>query len=165
MKKIILPVLLFIIVVVLVILFENKTNKSNKELYFSTALDKEYIYIKNGEKTPITITFSEDKVFGSAGINSYFAGYKVDNNNNVQFSPIGSTMMAGPMDEMEREREYLSLLNDVNVVKVYKDRMELITKNNVVLTFIEAKNEQSLEKESDKDGVIIGEEANLPKVK
>lgn len=165
MKKIILPVLLFIIVVVLVMLFENKTNKSNKELYFSTALDKEYIYIKNGEKTPITITFSEDKVFGSAGINSYFAGYKVDNNNNVQFSPIGSTMMAGPMDEMEREREYLSLLNDVNVVKVYKDRMELITKNNVVLTFIEAKKEQGLEKESDKDGVIIGEEANLPKVK
>ena len=147
------------------ILFENKANKNNKELYFSTALDKEYIYIKNGEKTPITITFSEDKVFGSAGINSYFAGYKVDNNDNVQFSPIGSTMMAGPIDEMEREREYLSLLNDVNVVKVYKDRMELITKNNVVLTFIEAKKEQGLKKESDKDGVIIGEEANLPKVK
>ena len=165
MKKIILPILLFIIVVVLVILFENKTNKNNKELYFSTALDKEYIYIKNGEKTPITITFSEDKVFGSAGINSYFAGYKVDNNDNVQFSPIGSTMMAGPIDEMEREREYLSLLNDVNVVKVYKDRMELITKYNVVLTFIEAKKEQGLKKESDKDGVIIGEEANLPKVK
>lgn len=165
MKKIILPILLFVIVVALVVLFENKTNKNNKELYFSTALDKEYTYIKNGEKTPITITFSEDKVFGSAGINRYFAGYKVDNNNNVQFSPIGSTMMAGPMDEMEREREYLSLLNDVNVVKVYKDRMELITKNNVVLTFIETKKEQSLEKENNKDGVILGEEANLPKVK
>lgn len=165
MKKIILPILLFVIVVVLVVLFENKTNNNNKELYFSTVLDKEYIYIKNGEKTPITITFSEDKVFGSAGVNRYFAGYKVDNNNNLQFSPIGSTMMAGSMDEMEREREYLSLLNDVNAVKVYKDRMELITKNNVVLTFVEAKKEQSLAKESNKDGVIIGEEADLPKAK
>lgn len=169
MKKIILPVLLCVIVIILVTFFQDKDSMKNKELYFSTALDKEYVYTKDGEKTPITITFSQDKVYGFAGVNRYFAGYKVENNNNIIFSPIGSTMMTGSEKDMKMENNYLSLLNNINKIKVYRDRLELITKNNILLKFVE--NDKSLplknteEKgKKNKNDIIIEDEANLPQI-
>lgn len=158
MKKAILPILLFILVIASMFLYEKQYGYKNKELDFTSALNKEYSYVKNDIKTPITLEFSNDRVYGYAGVNRYFAGYKVEGNN-IKFSPIGSTMMAGAEKDMKIESEYLTLLNNVNLVKVYQDELLLITKDNQTLTFVENNKEQPIPEDKN---VIIGEEANLP---
>lgn len=170
MKKIILLLILCALVVISVLLYEKKYGYKNKELDFSTAINKEYLYVKDKIKTTITIKFDASKVYGYAGVNRYFAGYKVENLNDIQFSPIGSTMMAGPEKDMKMESEYLNLLNNVNKVEVYQGRLILKTKDNQTLNFVESKKEDTTSKKKeivkqDKENkdVVIGEEANLPK--
>ena len=65
------------------------------------------------EGTEITATFSSDQgeVSGSAGCNTYFAGYEVKSSELVIFE-LAYTEMAciSPEGIMEQEQEYLSLL-------------------------------------------------------
>lgn len=139
MKKTIIASLLLILS--LVSIFSYKTCKDCKKMPFETAINKEYIYLNNGIKTNITLTFSENGIFGFGGVNRYFAGYKVENNN-IKFSPIGSTMMAGSEENMQLERRYFDLLNNVEKIKVFKSKIVLCTKNNKKMKFIENKAEE-----------------------
>lgn len=171
MKKIILLLILCALIVVSVFVYEQQYGYKNKELDFSTVLNKEYSYIKDNIKTTITIEFDETKVYGYSGVNRYFAGYKVENSNDIQFSPIGSTMMTGPVKDVKMEIEYLALLNNVNKVEVYQDELILKTMDNQVLKFIENKegdigsttSQEVTEQSTEDKNVVIGEEANLPK--
>lgn len=185
MKKLILPILLLLLALVSMFVYEKEYGYKNKELPFSYALNKEYVYVKDDVKTPITIEFDDTKIYGYSGVNRYFAGYKVENMNDIQFSPIGSTMMAGPEKDMKMESEYLNLLNNVNKVEVYQGRLILKTKDNQTLNFVEnkkeLKKEQKVENKEDKTNskdnvknqkseklenkdIVIEEEANLPQV-
>lgn len=148
MKKVIIPILLLLVAIASMFVYQQKYGYKNKVLDFSTALNKEYSYVKDEIKTSITIEFSQDRVYGFAGVNRYFAGYKVENNNELKLSPIGSTMMAGPEKDMKMETEYLALLNNANIIKVYQDKMEIITKDNQTMKFIENKQEpETIEEE------------------
>lgn len=118
-----------------------------KKVDFATIINKKYIYINNDIESDITISFSDDSIFGSAGVNRYFAGYKFDGNR-IQFSPIGSTMMAGPMDKMELEREYLELLGKVDRVEVCKTKLILKTKDNRSMKFVEVANSKNQKEDS-----------------
>lgn len=154
MKKVIIPILLLLIAIASMFIYQQKYGYKNKELDFSTALNKEYSYVKDEIKTPITIEFSQDRVYGFAGVNRYFAGYKVENKNELKLSPIGSTMMAGSEKDMKMEIEYLNLLNDANIIKVYPEKMEIITKNNQVMKFVENKKEESTVEEENLEMVV-----------
>lgn len=154
MKKVIIPILLLLIAIASMFLYQQKYGYKNKELDFSTALNKEYSYVKDEIKTPITIEFSQDRVYGFAGVNRYFAGYKVENKNELKLSPIGSTMMAGPEKDMKMETEYLNLLNDANIIKVYPEKIEIITKSSQIMKFVENKKEESTVEEENLEMVV-----------
>jgi len=64
------------------------------------------------EDIDITVEFksAEGKIGGSAGCNSYFAGYEINKNELTIIPPIGSTMMACPEPVMEQERKYLEAI-------------------------------------------------------
>ncbi len=138
MKKIVLPVLLLALAGFSIFSFRKFSNKCMK-VDFSTILDSEYIYVDNNVKTDITLTFSKDgRIFGFGGVNRYFAGYKIENNDQLILSPIGSTMMAGPIEKMNLEKNYFDLLKEVNSVKACKNKLTLTTNNNQVLEFVKS---------------------------
>ena len=62
--------------------------------------------------TEVTALFDSAKgrVVGSAGVNTYFGGYKLDDNKLIIPGPIGSTKMAGPQPLMDQETEFFKLL-------------------------------------------------------
>lgn len=61
-------------------------------------------------ESEITAEFAEGRVNGSAGCNSYFADYQLDNTQ-LNIETIGSTKRACPDDLMKQESTYLSLLD------------------------------------------------------
>lgn len=177
-KKILLScVAVLVLVVAIVFLFKSNRICSmfTKELPFSTVVNKEYIYVGNdmentmlpsdAEGENINITFSNDGVFGFGGVNRYFAGYKLtDDGKTIEFSPIGSTMMAGPEDRMKMESQYFATLNKVNRVKVYKTKLVLITPDGDELIFVEnnlpsdAMNNEAQEQPQESQAMVDGEE-------
>ncbi|MEJ2559386.1 MAG: META domain-containing protein [Anaerolineae bacterium] len=76
-----------------------------------------------------TATFGADgTVTGSAGCNTYRAGYEVDGNK-ISIGLPASTMMAcaEPEGIMEQEQEYLTALSTVATYQITGDRMEMRT--------------------------------------
>lgn len=159
MKKIIIPIIL--IALALVAIFTYGKCIKCKKIPFDTVLDKEYVYLNNEVKTNITLTFTKDGIFGFGGVNKYFAGYKVDDKDQIILSPIGSTMMAGSEEAMQLERQYFELLKDVNRVKVYKDKLVLMTSNDKKLKFVEIKKDINNNNNSE----IIGPEIKSETIK
>jgi heat shock protein HslJ/LysM repeat protein len=79
--------------------------------------------------TELTATFGADgTVTGSAGCNTYRAGYEVDGNK-ISIGLPASTMMAcaEPEGIMEQEQEYLTALSTVATYQITGDRMEMRT--------------------------------------
>ena len=76
--------------------------------------------------TEITALFEESGVAGSAGCNSFFAGYESDGNGLV-ISPAGMTMMMcpGPDGVMEQEMVFGSALGSVNAYRIAADALEI----------------------------------------
>ena len=136
MKKIIISIILLAVAGFSIFSYRKYATEC-KKVDFAEILNKEFIYFDKDKKTDITIAFSNDGIFGFGGVNRYFAGYKLGENGQIAFSPIGSTMMAGPQEKMELERQYFDLLNNVNKIETYKSKIVLLTKNNQKLIFKE----------------------------
>jgi heat shock protein HslJ len=87
------------------------------------------------EDTEITAVFdsAEDKVTGSAGCNSYFAGYEIENNE-LSISAIGSTEMYCE-GLMEQEQQYLSILGGAENFQVQDSQLRISSSGNQVLIF------------------------------
>ena len=64
--------------------------------------------------TVITLGFAADepRFYGSV-VNNYFGNYQTDGNK-ITFGDAGSTMMMGPREEMEAERNYLQVLPQIS---------------------------------------------------
>ena len=90
------------------------------------------------EDTEITAEFKsdEDKVGGSAGCNSYFAGYDISENELTIRPPIGSTMMACPEPVMEQEQQYISLLSNAEAFQLEDGKLTISSSGNQVLVFV-----------------------------
>lgn len=73
----------------------------------------------------ITALFSEEKISGSAGCNSYFAGYQVESEPFI-VGPIGSTMMMCSEPLMEQEMAYLAALETAESFSVDGDTLEIV---------------------------------------
>ncbi|HLF61640.1 MAG TPA: META domain-containing protein [Acidimicrobiia bacterium] len=98
----------------------------------SGTLDGAAVPIVDG--SPITLTFEEDAIAGTAACNSYFGSYTISGSE-ISFSGIGSTMMACSPDEvMESESKYLQALALVDAFTATEDSLTL-TGNGVELVF------------------------------
>ena len=80
------------------------------------------------EDTEINIEFvsAEGRMKGSAGCNSYFGSYEVNQDKLTIKSPIGSTMMACPEPVMKQELEYLSALQTAESYKIEDGQLTII---------------------------------------
>lgn len=60
-------------------------------------------------RNPVSLTFSEDRAYGNAGCNHWFANYRLDGNQ-LRFSDIGSTRKMCAEHIMKQEQHFLELL-------------------------------------------------------
>ena len=119
-------ILLVVIALVSVSSFGKYINRCEK-VDFSTIMNKEYAFVDNDTTTDFTLIFSDDgRVLGSSKMNKYFSAYKLDENNQINFSSIGTTMNSAPDEEIIAERKYIEMLSNVSKVKVCKDKLLLI---------------------------------------
>ncbi|MCQ4311876.1 META domain-containing protein [Stutzerimonas sp. VN223-3] len=63
-------------------------------------------------RNPVSLTFSEDRVYGNAGCNHWFASYQLDNQQ-IRFSEIGSTRKMCAEHIMKQEQHFLELLSQI----------------------------------------------------
>lgn len=113
-----------------------------------TALEnKKWVLASYGEQgelqsildgTEITAVFesAERHIRGSAGCNTYFAGYKVKGNK-LSISDIANTEMycMEPEGVMEQEKKYLTLLLHAATFEVEDDQLMIFTSDNKVFIF------------------------------
>jgi heat shock protein HslJ len=91
------------------------------------------------EATEITAEFKSDNstVVGSAGCNSYFAGYEIDNDRLTVIPPIGATEMACPPPIMAQEQEYFELLETTEAFLIHNDKLIISCTANKEMVFAE----------------------------
>lgn len=63
-------------------------------------------------RTPVSLTFSEDRAYGNAGCNHWFASYQLDGQK-LRFSEIGSTRKQCAEHLMKQEQHFLELLSQI----------------------------------------------------
>lgn len=127
MKKILLG-LLMVFVLVGCSGISSKTTQS--------IVGKEYVLTTSTKDVKITINFAEENFFGFSGVNNYFGKYTISGDN-MKLSHVGSTLMAGPREAMEKEFEYISSLDKVEKYQVEKDTLTLTTSSGQQLIFKE----------------------------
>ena len=71
----------------------------------------------------IQLDNEENRMYGFAGCNNFFGTYELEEGLRVKFSQIGSTMMACP--DMNTEKELFQILETVDNYRVYKNTLEL----------------------------------------
>ncbi len=63
-------------------------------------------------RNPVSLTFSEDRAYGNAGCNHWFASYQLDGQK-LRFSEIGSTRKMCAEHIMKQEEHFLELLSQI----------------------------------------------------
>ena len=104
----------------------------------SSLIGKEYVLSTSTKEVKITINFAEENFFGFSGVNNYFGSYTVSGDK-IKLSHVGSTLMAGPRDAMEKEFEYISSLDKVEKYKMEKENLIFTTDSGQQLIFKEVK--------------------------
>ncbi len=86
-------------------------------------------FVAAADGTNITLSFAPDadRINGEV-VNLYNAQYTVDGGK-IAFGPIATTMMMGPENAMETEREYLQFLSTVDCYEYDIDDGKLTLKN------------------------------------
>lgn len=127
-------------------------NNNNNNLIIKTSENKELVFKQRGivytdlygrefileNKYPeigVTIAFDTNKVYGFSGVNSYFGGYTLTNGNTIIIGALGSTMMAGPEENMKAEQEFTKLLSEASNITLSVTNLEITTKSGEKLIF------------------------------
>ncbi|MGL6064921.1 MAG: META domain-containing protein [Fusobacteriaceae bacterium] len=82
----------------------------------------------------IKISFEKERVFGSSGVNNFFGNYTLKKDI-IKLGPLGSTLMAGPMDQLEKEKYVLYVLNNSNKLTFENNKIIITSNDNKSLTF------------------------------
>lgn len=92
------------------------------------------------EGTEITATFKDGQVKGSAGCNTYFGAYQVEDQN-ISVGQIGVTEMycMEPEGLMDQETTYLEYLADAQRYEIADGRLIIFLSGHETLTFEPAK--------------------------
>lgn len=85
----------------------------------------------------IIIRFTEEgRLSGNAPVNLYFGNYTTSGEDKISFSDIGTTKMAGPEEEMIKERAFFAALANVSEYKIIGEFLKLNDKDgNTLLEF------------------------------
>ena len=88
-------------------------------------------YTSQGMQTALpehlaTMLFSGRKVSGSAGCNQYFATYQLVEQNGLQFSQAGSTMMACLGEIAQQEQQYFKNLPEIRFYQIQGGQLHLL---------------------------------------
>lgn len=95
------------------------------------------------DNSNVTLAFTNGAFNGQAPVNLYFGSWFVTENG-ITFGAVGSTMMAGPEDQMKAETEFFTSLNNVTGYKITDGQLLLTDKDGkTLLTFNEAALEQA----------------------
>lgn len=105
-----------------------------KEDVASKMVGNTYVLQKVIAGSEIDVTFEKDRLSGKAGVNNYFANYKIDGQT-IKVENPGSTRMMGPEELMKQEQEYLKNLNDAKNIKVTEKGIVITTTSGVQLDF------------------------------
>ncbi len=76
------------------------------------------------ELAKLTLHFAGDQVNGTAGINRFFGAYRLSGDT-IKLGPLGMTMMAGPEEAMQLEREFTTALNTADRWKIEAGKLFL----------------------------------------
>lgn len=87
-------------------------------------------------ESSVDITFEEDQLSGSAGVNRYFAPYLIKGDS-LSVSVVGTTRRMGPEDLMAQEMEFVKMLQNAKSIKVEGEQLTITTKDGKEMTFIE----------------------------
>jgi heat shock protein HslJ len=91
----------------------------------------EWVLIELGREQPlpedveISMVFQDDRVSGSSGCNTYFAGIMAPHPGELAFNGMGATRIACPEPVMDLERRYLSALADASRYRFLAGRLVL----------------------------------------
>ena len=88
----------------------------------------------------ISISFDMNRFNGFAGVNNYFGNYEIRRGNIIVFSNIGSTRMSGPPELMQKEYDFLELINEAFYISYNKNVLTISTIEGEQLVFTENKN-------------------------
>jgi heat shock protein HslJ len=83
----------------------------------------------------ITLQFTASEAAGSAGVNTYTAGYTSTADGQLSFTAIAVTKMAGDEAAMALETEYLEMLSKVTGYSVSGDLLDLFVGPDQMLTY------------------------------
>ncbi len=100
-------------------------------------LGENYLLAGSQYKVPITIGFNvkEGKYHGAV-VNRYFGNYTVEGDK-ITLLPGGATMMMGPPDAMDAEREFFEVLPKIVSYKIDGKNLILITDEDEEFIFVE----------------------------
>lgn len=100
-------------------------------------LGKEFALTNMYEGKEVTIAFSATNMLGGKSvINNYFGGFTLEGDK-IKLSPMASTKMAGPEEDMNAEMEYLQILNGADTIALDGDVLTITTTSgtNLIYTF------------------------------
>ena len=96
------------------------------------------------DNSKVTLEFTNGAFSGKAPINNYFGSWFVTGTNGITFGNAGTTLMAGPEDQMKAETEFFAALNKVTGYKIADGKLLLTDKDGkTFLTFNEAALQQA----------------------
>jgi len=90
----------------------------------------------------ITADFFKEQMSGQAPVNSYFAGYHVEDQR-IEIEAVGATRMAGPPALMAAESAYFTMLGRVSTFEFSDDSLILQADGTDVLEYVPAGQEGS----------------------
>ncbi len=112
-------------------------------LFLAACGGEEYPALKTGSykltdalnNVPTTLTFAEDGKVNGKVVNYLMGNYTVGDKGSLTFGPIATTMMMGPEEAMESERNFLQILPKVKSYKMQGTYLVLVTDNGGELVF------------------------------
>lgn len=113
------------------VLFTGCSNLKQKPISLT---GKEYILTQSKKNPNILIGFDEFNFYGFSGVNNYFGRYTLKKNS-LKLEVLGTTLMAGPSENLQLEKTYLNKLDNVKKFKLINDDLILILKDGSELKY------------------------------
>lgn len=101
-----------------------------------SVVGKNYSMIHPYTDSEITLNFEKENFSGGAGINRIFGQYSVSKDN-ISFSQVGMTRMAGPLDLMTKEDYVVGVINSASKIEFSKDEISIISTDGKILKYKE----------------------------
>ena len=98
---------------------------------------KEYTLVDPENDVEVMLGFDakENRFYGKI-VNNFFGSYELEGNK-IKFGQAGVTMMMGPREAMEVERNFLAMLPEVTNIDLKKQEMVLTTSDKKYILFKE----------------------------